>query len=158
MGHIEILKVHSSANGIWRDQLILWMKRLDIVIRFQIVLYSSTFVTVLAVPIVFNLFFHQNVLFIDWAFPRGFELNTNSRYLCFILYQLTLVSLNVIIVFVIDLVFLFTCINGMAYIDLIRLDYVDLKIKMEEHINDVKKMNLSKQLRHKIRRGQDMEK
>lgn len=125
-GHMMFKNVHKTTNNVGSKALCIWMGRFITVIKVQASIYFTCFMGLMLTPIGFLYFKNEQVLFITIELPY-LDSGTNEGFTILLIYEMVLVFITILGVFTLDCLFVFKCFNAASYVELVRLDCVNIK-------------------------------
>lgn len=137
----EVLDIHNESVGPYQVIMHDWARRLNIIAKVQLVLYSFSAIGFCLYPLYGYFMLNEKLLIYDLLLP--FDPETKNGYAISISIQIFLTYGTTVIIFAVDLLFLLSFLSGAAFFSLFECDCKMLSIAIEKNDDYLSRMKRS---------------
>lgn len=134
----EVLDVHNKEKGPYREIMYDWARRLNIITKVQLVLYSFSSIVFCLYPLYGYIVLNEKLLIYDLLLP--FDPETKNGYAIIIAIQIFLTYGTGVIIFAVDSIFMLMVLSGASFFSLFECDCKMLSITIEKSDDNLHKM------------------
>lgn len=141
----KITKLHKDARGPSKRILSKWANRIELVIKYQTIIYVGASILLVSSPFLVYFIFNERMTIIAVQIPFV-SLENWSGYIITNSYLLLCSFLAVPILLSVDALFMLFCFTGAAYIDLVRNKCNELSEKLADTEHKISDKKIAKYL------------